>query len=84
MSILQDFYHGEVLPWEQFGSSSDPIFKMYSNNISKLETELLENMTEKDQKVFSELKHLSMTRNIILSQNPAISRPERPRCRSSR
>lgn len=65
MSILQDFYHGEVLPWEQFGSSSDPVFKMYSNNISKLETDLLENMTEKDQKVFSELKHLSMTRNNI-------------------
>ena len=65
MSILQDFYHGNVLPWEHFGTSDDPTFKIYSNNIGKLENELLEDLTEKEQKALSELKHLCMTRNNI-------------------
>ena len=42
MSILQDFFHGELLPWEHFGSSNDPTHKMYSNKIADLENSLAE------------------------------------------
>ena len=63
MSILQDFYNGEVLPWEQFGSSDDPVFKLHSNNIVDLENSLLDGMTEKEQKVFAEYKHLKVVQN---------------------
>ena len=63
MSILQDFFHGELLPWEHFGNSDDKVYKMYSNNISKLENSLMENMTEKEQKVLAELNHLKITQN---------------------
>ena len=63
MSILQDFYNGELLPWEQFGNSNDEVYKMYSKNIAKLEGTLMENMTEEEQKVFSELNHLKITQN---------------------
>lgn len=63
MSILQDFFYGEVLPWEQFGSSDDAVYKMFSHNISNLEKSLTENMSEKDIKVLNELKHLKTVQN---------------------
>ena len=63
MSILQNFYNGELLPWEHFGGSDDEVYKMYSKNIAKLEGKLIENMTEEEQKVFSELNHLKITQN---------------------
>ena len=63
MRILQDFYNGKVLPWEQFGCSNDPVFKLHSNNISNLENALMEGMTEKEQKVFAEYKHLKMVQD---------------------
>lgn len=63
MSILQDFFNGEVLPWEHFGSSDDPVFKLYSNKINNMENSLLDGMTEQEQKVFSEYKHLKMVQS---------------------
>lgn len=63
MSILQDFYNGELLPWEHFGGSDDEVYKMYSKNIAKLEGCLTENMTEKEHEVLAELNHLKITQN---------------------
>ena len=63
MSILQDFFHGEILPWEHFGNSDEVVYKMYSNNIAKLESSLMENMTEKEQKVLAELNQLKLSQN---------------------
>ena len=61
MSILQDFFHGELLPWEHFGSSNDPTHKMYSNKIADLENSLAENMTEKEHEVLAELNQLKFS-----------------------
>lgn len=65
MSILQDFFNGEVLPWEHFGNSDDKVYKMYSHNIANLESSLMENMTEKEQEVLAELNHLKITQTNI-------------------
>ena len=63
MSILQDFFHGELLPWEHFGSSNDPTYKMYSNKIADLENSLAENMTVKEHEVPAELNQLKLSQN---------------------
>ena len=63
MSILQDFFHGELLPWEHFGCSNDPTYKIYSNKIADLENSLAENMTEKEREVLAELNQLKLSQN---------------------
>ena len=37
MGILEDFYMGEVKPWEDFGFSDDPVYRMYAKKIEQLE-----------------------------------------------
>lgn len=34
MGILEDFYMGEVKPWEDFGFSDDPVYRMYAKRLS--------------------------------------------------
>jgi len=63
MGILQDFYNGEVLPWEHFGGTDDVVYKTFSRKSAKLEESLRVNMDEKEQKVFDELKHIWTTQN---------------------
>ena len=58
MSILQDFFHGEILTWEQFNCSDDPTYKMFTNNITILDKSLTECLTEKEQKMYEEIRHL--------------------------
>ena len=41
MGILEDFYMGEVKPWEDFGFSDDPVYRMYSKKIEQLEHSLM-------------------------------------------
>ena len=58
MGILEEFFLGEVRPWEQFGCSDDPVYKMYSRKIEQLEHSLMVGRSKKEQKVCQELKHL--------------------------
>lgn len=58
MGILEDFYMGEVKPWEDFGFSDDPVYKMNSRKIEQLEHSLMVGRSKKEQKVCQELKHL--------------------------
>ena len=58
MSILQDFFQGEILPWEQFNCSDDPTYKAFARNIATLDRSLTECLTENEQKMYEEIKHL--------------------------
>lgn len=58
MGILEEFFLGEVRPWEQFGFSDDPVYRMYSKKIEQLEHALMVGRPKKEQKVCQELKHL--------------------------
>lgn len=58
MGILEEFFLGEVRPWEQFGCSDDPVYKMYSRKIEQLEHSLMVGRSKKEQKVCQELKYL--------------------------
>ena len=63
MGILEDFYMGEVKPWEDFGFSNDPVYKMYSRKIEQLEHSLMAGRSKKEQKVCQELKHLRIVQS---------------------
>lgn len=58
MGILEEFFLGEVKPWEDFGFSDDPVYRMYSKKIESLEHSLMVGRSKKEQKVCQELKHL--------------------------
>ena len=51
MSILQDFYNGEVLPWEHFGGTDDVVYKTFSRKSAKLEESLRVNMDANTRKM---------------------------------
>ena len=63
MGILEEFFLGEVRPWEQFGCSDDPVYRMYSKKIEQLEHSLMVGRSKKEQKVCQELKHLRTVQN---------------------
>ena len=63
MGILEDFYMGEVKPWEDFGFSDDPLYRMYSKTIEQLEHSLMVGRSKKEQKLCEELKHLRTIQN---------------------
>lgn len=63
MSILQDFYNGELLPWEQFGGSNDAAFKTMVRKEAELEQTILPSLNEKELKVYEEIKHLRTMQN---------------------
>ena len=63
MGILKDFYMGKVKPWEDFGFSDDPVYKMCSRKIEKLEHSLMAGRSMKEQKVCQELKHLRIVQS---------------------
>ncbi|MCI7126294.1 MAG: hypothetical protein MR935_08910 [Agathobaculum sp.] len=63
MGILEDFYVGEVRPWEQFGFSDDPVYRMYSKKIERLEHSLMAGRSKKEQEEYQELKYLRTVQN---------------------
>ena len=63
MGILEEFFLGEVRPWEQFGFSDDPVYRMYSKKIEQLEHALMVGRPKKEQKVCQELKHLRIVQS---------------------
>lgn len=63
MGILEDFYVGEVRPWEQFGFSDDPAYRMYSKKIEQLEHSLMASRSKKEQEEYQELKYLRTVQN---------------------
>ena len=58
MSILQDFFQGEILPWEHFNCSDNPTYKAFASKFTDLDKTLMECLTEKEQKIYEEIKHL--------------------------
>ena len=63
MSILQDFFNGELLPWEQFGTPDDPVYKSFVRKSAELEETILLSLNEKELKVYEEIKHLRTVQN---------------------
>ena len=54
---------GEVRPWEQFGFSDDPVYRMYSKKIERLEHSLMAGRSKKEQEEYQELKYLRTVQN---------------------
>ena len=48
MGILEDFYMGEVKPWEDFGFSDNPVCRMYAKKIESLEHSLMVGRSKKN------------------------------------
>ena len=61
MSSIQDLYDGEVNPREYFGYSTDSSFLRIQKEVAELENELLNNISEKEQKVYQEIKGKRLT-----------------------
>ena len=56
MSSIQELYDGELNPREYFGYSTDSSFLHIQKEVVESEKELLNNISEKEQKVFLEIK----------------------------
>ena len=63
MSILQDFFNGELLPWEHFGTPDDAVYKSFVRKSAELEETILPSLNENELKVYEEIKHLRTTQN---------------------
>lgn len=56
MSSIQELYDGELNPREYFGYSTDSSFLHIQKEVAELEKELLSAISEKEQKVYAEIK----------------------------
>lgn len=56
MSILSDFYHGKVVPFEDFTCADIPQVVELHNEIKKAEDELLHSLNEEQKKAYDKIR----------------------------
>lgn len=52
MGILSDFYHGKVIPFEDFTCAGIPQVVALHNQIKRTESELLHSLNEEEKKAY--------------------------------
>ena len=68
MGSIQELYDGELNVREFFGYSTDSSFLHIQKEVAELEKELLSNISEKEQKVFQEIKAKRLTQHSLEQQ----------------